>query len=937
MVSHIISDRSEAEAASANGVESGFDVNFNNASRRKSGSSISSEEGLEETDYTLATARRLIQQLRDFQGCSPAKHLADMAKHKARGLINHNDLAAAVRGDIPNVLNYEKTLLEQKTTRMPSPGELREAFEGGHSQRWGPRHICLHAEKTSVRPPQLAYDVDSFMGFASSLGVAKQGITLLPAPQKIQNIHSHLHIGLNVEYMDETGKVHVQTNKPLRDIPHFQFARINGEVPVDLYVLFPRLINGSKVFTALSNEQLERWWRCIVTPAIYDSHDSHVTQHIQPTFGDGLRWSKAKQTEMRLNMTGGYQTQQQLGIFLQADVLDDVWQAMILKVRSRPDCRDFEDMQLYFAAKGIKLKYKTGPNRPSLLQGMEFYEAAMHQMFDTKYTDLDEFWIDQGKETCAPDHCIYDRKMEKDKQAQIYLYRTCCIKSFVENMYEGKGVHRFYQVALLNDAANVSSVPARGSTLQLGGLACSQLYASYKEALDAAKTYPFANIGLEELALDPKIRRTFANAAESTPRSVEVLQRAYAHCKVRLSKSTMHSVNKSFGVREEYRITLRLFLAIMKLLREDEDIDAEETTTEVLPYVWPVRTKLFMKYLWGNANKFAAGFELVANSCAPAEVTWEQTKSMIMFLRCLRYCTGSSVLAEDSSLWTGKIESENGAWHGLGFGASMKKFGYAWMRPLMDWKQLIFKEKYSRQIRFGNFSLALQYKARWESIRNIKTNYINIEACRGWMSRYKSNEARAEVIKCMIHLCLQQFRLDVTAYLNPSDKELQREILEDKVQLCVDDIARILGEEPYLVKGNKTKAKSFYEVFEQLWGTGTIVGERKGWKNKPYRVLYQTAEKIVVAGLEDRNAKAVWKSSFYEELHKYHWVYPVPEAIAGCFVSKEKGKRKWWSLLGGGSNTLKWGGAKGRKGPVPPLPAFTKWSYERWELYLDKF
>ena len=87
-------------------------------------------------------------------------------------------------------------------------------------------------------------------------------------------------------------------------------------------------------------------------------------------------------------------------------------------------------------------------------------------------------------------------------------------------------------------------------------MACSQLYVLYKKALNAVKTYLFINIDFKELTLNLKIRRTFVNTVESILRLIKILQRAYAHYKIRLNKFIIYLINKSFGVREEYRIIL---------------------------------------------------------------------------------------------------------------------------------------------------------------------------------------------------------------------------------------------------------------------------------------------------------------------------------------------------------------------------------------------
>ena len=57
-----------------------------------------------------------------------------------------------------------------------------------------PTHVCLHSEETQEVAPRVAFDIDSFLGFASSLAMARQGLWYQPAPQMCQNMTSNVHL-----------------------------------------------------------------------------------------------------------------------------------------------------------------------------------------------------------------------------------------------------------------------------------------------------------------------------------------------------------------------------------------------------------------------------------------------------------------------------------------------------------------------------------------------------------------------------------------------------------------------------------------------------------------------------------------------------------------------------------------------------------------------
>ena len=72
---------------------------------------------------------------------------------------------------------------------------------------------------------------------------------------------------------------------------------------------------------------------------------------------------------------------------------------------------------------------------------------------------------------------------------------------------------------------------------------------------DAAKCMPFDNDGLEELALDPQIRQGARHAAGGHRRDAKILERAYCASKRRTRDALLGSKKKSFGIREEHRIS----------------------------------------------------------------------------------------------------------------------------------------------------------------------------------------------------------------------------------------------------------------------------------------------------------------------------------------------------------------------------------------------
>ncbi|KAF7511613.1 hypothetical protein GJ744_003776 [Endocarpon pusillum] len=54
--------------------------------------------------------------------------------------------------------------------------------------------VCLHEEQTQPIQTDVAFDIDSFMGFFRSLAAARSGILYQPAPLMRQNITTDVHL-----------------------------------------------------------------------------------------------------------------------------------------------------------------------------------------------------------------------------------------------------------------------------------------------------------------------------------------------------------------------------------------------------------------------------------------------------------------------------------------------------------------------------------------------------------------------------------------------------------------------------------------------------------------------------------------------------------------------------------------------------------------------
>jgi hypothetical protein len=191
-------------------------------------------------------------------------------------------------------------------------------------------------------------------------------------------------------------------------------------------------------------------------------------------------------------------------------------------------------------------------------------------------------------------------------------------------------------------------------------------------------------------------------------------------------------------------------------------------------------------------------------------VTWEQTKMMAMFLRCLRFVFGAHQFSRESALWWSRRERVVGnppqkrIWYGLGFCNTLIRYGYCWMEPRIDRKRLTFHSSITDKILFGNNVLKGQYLKRGGQVRDFFSTTRRLELALEWLERYHNLAGiQAQLLSWMAHICLQQFRVDVLQSMKKEILAEHHEALAGKEPFCWEYLKKITGTKLYLMSRNK--------------------------------------------------------------------------------------------------------------------------------------
>lgn len=910
-------------------------------------------------DYTV---QKLYQQFQiGHNGCPAEQHQTQLDQHMDAVDDDHHGLNDIFNDpDFPSVLASPDLISADRLVQQPAPtpAQWQEMFCGlpppppeAPPQR--PKHVCLHKEETRPVETDVAFDIDSFLGFFRSLAAARKGIVYQPASLMRQNISTDVHLQTPVyNQPDDAEETPRSSLAMLKNVPHFLLGRVVGATDITVHVLFPHLSVAQDKFVSMTNEQLARWLDNVFHPAVYRFCPAHVTQHLPGSHRHAVANSKAHQVEARQIETASYQAQQSVVYTLQPEYLEEIWADILHTINHTPGLKDFREPQLFFSAKGTKLLFKSNRFRPHLLNVMEGFQSYLTQVIDMELVFQDRFYVDLGKEICPYLGLLPFWQKDPEDDSQVYLWRRCCLEYYLHNMYDGlpprKGGQgqRYYSQNMLYDASSLTSVTPKRSKLRKGGMIYSQFYSSVKEISDAMKCYPFDNDGLEELALDPLIRRGARHLARGRQRDVRIIERAYRGSKQRAVDALRASYKKSFGLREEHRITWSLFLALLERLYLDDPEDWDVALPECPSYAWAVKTDDYLDFLWRSADKFATGFEVVRAYCNRDLITWEQTKILAMFLRCLRFVFGGHQLERESALWWSRRELRTRVWYGLGFCNTMPRYGYCWLEPRLDWERLTFDEDVTEQVLFGNAMLRDQYLRHGGQIQDFFNTTRRLELALTWIDRHHQNQRiRDELIHWMVHICLQQFRIDVLRTVQFEISEDHREeALQGTQPFSYEYLDQIMPAGLHLVSGNRSDFKEVSKLVRFLFHFDDGRA-RNHWQDRPFRKLYQRAR----MALDLRHAALELGTTFSRRLMRYlvshHWILPYPFKD-GLMQTTKEGRRMWYSIQPrrNAAEPLvvvplkhwEWAQKSWRAGQPPALHRSISWSKEEFEAWMAR-
>ncbi|KAL7903798.1 hypothetical protein GGI35DRAFT_491555 [Trichoderma velutinum] len=840
------------------------------------------EEGVEaqpeddERGLVERVAQKLAEQLTRFQGCcndchQTAKERRMQSPAEQISLAQYLESTAGLGADVLS----SKTLASGKDglARKVNAECRKKIFCGVDFESEAPL-ICLDKDERVSRTAGVTFDVDSIIGFPSSLCVAKRGIRWSPTRMTVSDLQSDLHLrSFSVTYFDADG-VQRQAHRPVHQVPHYTFGRKSSKI---------------------RNEDFQLWMDGILLPAIYRCYSSDQVQHYPSSYNHSQYNSTARGVESLTQHVHPMAREQQLVYCLPPESLGEVW-ASILSATQEPGFHQFQNVTILLQAKNLKTITKDVTWEKMNLRFEDYWTNAI----DESHIAAD-LYIDIGKETCPRQASrvtpLNQPAAEEDNdlgeaEAETLLYKRCCLESYTSWAAgslpdEESKKQVFYPFTMLRDSGSLTIETGKRSEQRSAGLLYSQFYPSVKEVFAAGNVYPFTNAAIETLALDKKLRKTWELVGGGLSHQPVALVKAYLYTKLRCHFASLGSMHKSFGIREEHRVSRDLLRAISRHIRSRELHDQHLTapTEDDSPYY--------------SFNGYGGTFQ------DPHFVTWEHTRVMLMFLRCLQFSYAGGLIKKVGGCWQDvRLQPDphqpNGLrrWEGLGFRRTMETYGYAWFLDKVDWSTFTFRQPHAAYMMFNNPSMQTAYRARYHQVRDVRIDFIRVNKAYQWMLEFSAVPACLDLLGDYLReLCLCAFRKDVFFHIKAVLKpECTKAALAGEIPLCYNSVKdSLLKEHQFLqlAAGNRLAVKDIHVLFAWLWKSKDDQFERQGWNDKPFRMLFQQSfHAIKTARGKDRARK--WQQELKRSFLGSHWLIPYPHSRGFMRKDKEEKQFIWW-------------------------------------------
>lgn len=816
----------------------------------------------------------------------------------------------------PYVLNMKHMAKpEDRYQHIHTAAERQFMYCGHGPEENSDSRVRVDVELDAQSPSTFSqsFDVDSFVGQTTSLAVSRHGITFYPQQRSVPNITTSFHLTpRQIRLTDEQQKEHLLTFD-ICDIPNWLLGSLAGSSWLTINVFFPGLVEyadnkrrGDGQGRHLRHVDFRQFFDLVFLPSVVRAVSVVYSQSYPKSANHARANSRARYQELRTVKLEALPQHQNLGYQIPASALPAI-QAHMERLVNALDLKLTRFRNFFFVihSKGTKLDHRKSLSWDTT---SERFQTWLADNFHMEHFDHDSTFLDLGKAT-VPSHTSIDN--ERDPQGlagQSLFWRQPFVEKFFpwlnDQSTDGYSFKpTIYPWVFLKGVCSGTAETKPKSQLRKQGLLYVQLYNSFKDITAAADTYAFSNRDLENISLSPRILKGLQKVANAVSCNIDTLIAGYIAARQRCDFSLRASEEASSGVREEYRMSLTLFFQVDRLMREQGPINCPPPANPTAIGWIALATGVTIAWYRWNLNKFNFAFELIHSINHADWITFDHTRTMIMFIQLIHSFLGCHNPNRYPSIWKSLLSTErDGRFirHGLGVRDNMTSFGYGWINNVLDWETMTIAPTFSRSMDFERTTLSGVYKKNYGLFRHTYDDLIATHRASCWLRDFGSvPECRTYILEYLQQLCLRAFRRDVFNTLKKSlnsESVTRSQAVSGKVPLSHYALSTSLtgrgATHITITNAPNQKIRRYSELFAYLWEPDA--SPRGPWASKGYRMLYQECQTTI----HQHSSPAVvlhWKDGLRDHLRVTHWLLPYPDLSSLVSKHQKTGQYRWWS------------------------------------------
>lgn len=865
---------------------------------------------------------------------------------------------------IPDVLSHDRIPSYDRNSEylnLHTPAEkntLYCGFRSGADEASERIKIDVSLDSEPCPTIRQCFDRDSLVAFADSIAVAANGLNIYTQQALVSNMTSNLHLptwSIPADIGDADSDEHTRAAHPRRVrvdfIPNFCLGRFIGDDNITINIFFPRLFDVTKHHDEshdgrgrkLTDAQYHKFIDQVLLPALYTDCSAAINQEYPSSGRHAQSNSQAKYSELRSRRIDAVPRQQALAYPIAADRLS-VIQGIINKRAKHPSNPEFRDSFLLLNAKGLKLDHVKSHNWETMADRLRRWHETT---FNVQYLHAHTTFVDIAQ-TIVPDHTSIPTLQDRlGRSGQSLFWRETYLRRFFQwldkDSTDGKKKQpTFWPIGFLKHISGATNEYPQGSDLHDHGLLYVQFYSSFKNIVAAANTNAFQNKDIPNIAIGKSQIDQLQRLAGTLSVDVQCLIRAYLHCKTRCHQALTASVEKSFGLRQEYRISWSLFLRIdAEMSRLNTVAACSSFSPFQLGWIALPTQRMTHWYRW-NLNKFCFGFEMLHCFSPDHSIPWDHSRVMLLFLMCLPAFLGGEHPRTMPRLWQQSLSTkthQDSCERGLGIGLNRLIDGYGWLDPVIDFHTLTFRTEYTYCIGFNTLPIFGNFRKRYHSAAGYWQDMIVVRTADQWLNQFSTDKSKRHLIAELFRqICLRAFRRDVYATIKKDiTPRLRPQALRGNYPLTEDILERILHPEAagitFTAARNQT-IREYHQLFRILWEDNESF-QRGTWTDHAgYRTLYRVCREILTSKVGGSYSDQ-WRSDLREYLRQTHWLLPYP---GQTLVSRDaKGRSRWWSNFNAIINTFNDDAIRANSSNILPADIMKEWPTVKWDNYVQDF